>query len=107
MLKIETPRFGVGLAVCAAMLFVAATAVAWFAWPRNSVRPALNYQPRQNIDTGGFSKITSAIRWNPAGSLSEIGAAWRNPGFQLVQTLDGFLSAPPGPSKVQALLTRA
>ena len=68
---------------------------------------AVDYQPRRPVDTGGFSRVLAHLKWNPQGSLEEIGAAWRKAGYGVLQSLDGALSEPAGPKRVQALIARA
>ena len=83
---------------------VAAIAFAWWTLTRRPTLPTLNYQARQPLDSSGFAQVATNVRWNPASSLEEIGNAWRKPGVRGMQALEPFLSAPPGPKKVQSLI---
>jgi hypothetical protein len=95
------------LLLCLAGLVVAAVGVVWRAMPRRPTLPALDYRARLPIDPGGVGVVTEHVRWNPAGSLEEIANAWRNPGFRGMKVLEKARSAPPGPDKVQSLLSWA
>ena len=103
----EKKSFRSGLALGLAGLVLAAAAFAWWAWPSHAALPPLNYQPRQNLDSSGFTQVAASTKWDPAGSLQEIANAWRNPGYRVMQSLDSYLSAAPGPKKIKALLVRA
>jgi ASPIC and UnbV/FG-GAP-like repeat len=66
----------------------------------------VDYLPRQLLDSSGFSRVLTSVKFNPNGSLEEIGAAWRKPGYGLLQSLEGSLAEAPGPKRVQDLITR-
>ena len=73
----EKKSFRSGLALGLAGLVLAAAAFAWWAWPSHAALPPLNYQPRQNLDSSGFTQVAASTKWDPAGSLQEIANAWR------------------------------
>jgi ASPIC and UnbV/FG-GAP-like repeat len=95
------------LAFCFGALLLSGAGVASLFWIGGAAQPVLDYQPRRPVDTGGFSRVLAHLKWNPQGSLEEIGAAWRKAGYSVLQSLDGAFSEPPGPRRIQGLIGRA
>ena len=101
-----TPKKSIGAfsALLLTGLVVAAAGVVWWTSPQRPKLAALNYLPRQPLDTSGFAQVCTNVRWNPTDSLEEIAKVWNKPGVRGIQALQPYLSAAPGPKKVQNLL---
>lgn len=68
------------------------------------------YRERQNLDTAGYSTVTSRLKWGPGAPLEDIAQIWRNAGHRLNQTLDRYVAEPQGLTELQKIdvhLTRA
>jgi hypothetical protein len=78
--------------------------------PKAKTTPALNYRPRQGIDTGGYLAVIDAMEpWAPTASLEEIGRAWKAGLPRLQAKLDQHLANPvlSAGDRIQALIFRA
>jgi hypothetical protein len=63
----------------------------------------LKYQPRQPMDTSGFTEALVHLRWVPDANLEQIGDNWRSVAARMIEELDKALP-PPGKSDAQRLL---
>jgi len=80
--------------------------------PTSGLRPTASvaYRERQNLDTAGYSTVTSRLKWGPGAPLEDIAQIWRNAGHRLNQTLDRYVAEPEGLTEFQKIdvhLTRA
>jgi hypothetical protein len=73
-------------------------------------RPQPLYEPRKQLDPGGFGVLPAGIdRWAPDASLEEVSNSWREAGRQQIEFLDQRLTVPrlSDEARVRALLMKA
>jgi hypothetical protein len=72
--------------------------------------PPLNYRPRKDLDTGGFSTVLSQFApWKADATLQELAELWRHPGLRNVTAIDRQLgqNRPVGAKGISILLAKA